>query len=68
VDAVADWLSFQRMQTEAWKVEVLQIVSRFQSVKHVSASLSQPGIDLRAMSGSMQLPEPLIPETFDHAL
>jgi hypothetical protein len=51
VDAMPDWFSFQRVQTEAWKIEVLQIVGRFQSVQHVSASLSQPRINLRAMSG-----------------
>ena len=37
------------------------------SVQHVSASLSQPGIDLRAMSGFLQLLESLMPETLDHA-
>jgi hypothetical protein len=67
VDAMANWFSFQRMQTETWKIEVLQIVRRFQSVQHVSASLSQPGIDLRAMSGLVQFLESLMPETLDHA-
>jgi hypothetical protein len=68
VDAVADWLSPERMQTEAWKIEVLQIVRCFQSVQHVSTSLGQSGIDLRAMSGFLQLPESLVPETLNHVL
>jgi hypothetical protein len=68
VDAMANWFSFQRMQTETGKIQVLQIVRRCQGVQHVSASLSQSGIDLRAMSGFVQLPESLMPETLDHVL
>ena len=67
MDTVANWLSFQRVQTEAWKIEVLQIVRRFQSVQYVGASLDQSGIDLRAMSGFVQFLESLMPEAFDHA-
>jgi hypothetical protein len=66
MDAMANWLSFQRVQIEAWKIKILQIVRSFQSVQHVSASLSQPGIDLRATSGYVEILQSLVPEALDH--